>query len=326
MIVAKTNDKPSPADIITQKIIEKLEAGVRPWVKHWRPGSDGGRPLRATGQAYRGINTFWLWLCADSAGYLSRTWMTYKQAQSYGAQVREGETSQIAIFYKSYTKTVESLVTGGTTDEQRAVLRSYAVFNADQIDGLPAQFTPSTVHLVPPADSLPDLAQQFVDRLPAKLVHRGDKAFYDRIDDTITMPPVELFETRALWAATLNHEASHWTGHPDRLAREFGKRFGDDAYAFEELVGELSSALLGADLGLPTHHMDDHAAYIGSWLRVLKRDNRALMAAAARAEAAAGFLFAQPASARTKALPPMPKPSRRLHNDLILNRWTCITM
>jgi antirestriction protein ArdC len=291
MIVAKTNDKPSPADIITAAIIAKLEAGVRPWVKPWRPGSDGGRPLRATGQAYRGINAFWLWLCADSAGYLSRTWMTYKQAQSFGAQVREGESSQMAIFYKSYIKTVETPLTGGTTDEQRAVLRSYAVFNADQIDGLPAQFYPATVHLVPPADSLPPLAQQFVDRLPAKLHHRGDKAYYDRIDDAITMPPVALFDTRAHWAATLCHESGHWTGHKDRLAREFGKKFGDEAYAFEELCAEMTSCLLGADLGLPTHHIDDHAAYIGSWLRVLKRDNRALMTAAARAEAAASFLL-----------------------------------
>lgn len=132
--MAKTTEKPSPADIITNTIIDRLEAGVRPWVKPWRPGL-GGRPLRVTGEPYRGINCFWLWLVADSAGYLSRTWMTYKQAQALGAQVREGERSQIAIFYKSYSKTVESPVTGDSTDETRRVLRSYAVFNADQIDG-----------------------------------------------------------------------------------------------------------------------------------------------------------------------------------------------
>ncbi len=289
-IVAQTTDKPSPADIITNTIIDKLESGVRPWVKPWRPGL-GGRPLRATGDPYKGINCFWLWLCAEGAGYNSRTWMTYKQAQALGGQVREGERSQIAIFYKSYSKTVESVVTGDTTDEMRRVLRSYAVFNCDQIDGLSPDFYPSPVSIVPPADALPERAQRFLDALPATVQMRGDRAFYDRTADSITMPPVELFSTRAYFAATLAHEAGHWSGHPDRLDRTFGKRFGDDAYAFEELCAEMTSALLGADLGLPTSHMDDHAAYIGSWLKVLRKDSRAIMTAAAKAEAAAGYLL-----------------------------------
>ena len=288
--MAKTTDKPSPADIITNTIIDKLEAGVRPWVKPWRPGL-GGRPLRATGEPYRGINCFWLWLVAESAGFNSRTWMTYKQAQALGGQVREGERSQIAIFYKSYSKTVESPLTADATDEMRRVLRSYAVFNADQITGLPARFHPSPLCVVPPADTLPKRAQHFVDALPATVHIRGDRAFYDRIADSITMPAVEQFSTRAYWASTLAHEAGHWTGHADRLDRAFGKKFGDEAYAFEELCAEMTAALLGADLALPTAHLDDHANYIGSWLRVLKRDNRAVMTAAAKAEAAAGFLL-----------------------------------
>lgn len=288
--MAKTIDKPSPADIITNSIIDKLESGVRPWVKPWRPGL-GGRPLRVTGEPYRGINCFWLWLVADSAGYNSRTWMTYKQSQALGAQVREGERSQIAIFYKSYSKTVESLVGGDATDEMRRVLRSYAVFNADQIDGLPERFLPSPLSVVPPADTLPERAQRFVDALPAKVHISGDRAFYDRIADSITMPAIEQFSTRAFWASTLAHEAGHWSGHPDRLDREFGKKFGDEAYAFEEMCAEMTAALLGADLGLPTAHLDDHASYISSWLKVLKRDGRAVMTAAAKAEAAAGFLL-----------------------------------
>lgn len=288
--MAKTTDKPSPADIITGAIIDRLEAGVRPWVKPWRPGL-GGRPLRVTGEPYRGINCFWLWLVADAAGYNSRTWMTYRQAQALGGQVREGERSQIAIFYKSYSKTVESVVTGDTADELRRVLRSYAVFNGDQIDGLPERFRPAPLAVVPPADALPERAQRFVDALPATVHVRGDRAFYDRVADSITMPAVEQFSTRAYWASTLAHEAGHWTGHPDRLDRQFGKKFGDDAYAFEELCAEMASALLGADLELPTAHLDDHASYIASWLRVLKRDSRAVMTAAAKAEAAAGFLL-----------------------------------
>jgi antirestriction protein ArdC len=208
--VAKTTDKLSPADTITNAIIDKLESGVRPWVP-WRPGL-GGRPLRATGDPYSGINCFWLWLCAESAGYHSRIWMTYKQSQALGGQVREGERSQIAIFYKSYSKTVESPVTGDATDEMRRVLRSYAVFNADQIDGLPEKFYPRPVSVVAPDDALPDRAQRFLDALPARVHQRGDRAFYDRVADSITMPPARCFHP-AYFASTLAHEAGHWTGH-----------------------------------------------------------------------------------------------------------------
>lgn len=100
---------------------------------------------------------------------------------------------------------------------------------------LPDRFRPSALSVVPPADTLPDRAQAFVDALPATVHTGGDKAFYDRIDDSITMPAVDQFSTRAYWASTLAHEAGHWTGHPDRLDRQFGKKFGDEAYAFEEL-------------------------------------------------------------------------------------------
>lgn len=288
--MARTTDKPSPADTITNAIIDKLESGVRPWFKPWRPGL-GGRPLRVTGDPYKGINCVWLWLCAEGAGYSSRTWMTYRQSQALGGQVREGERAQIAIFYKSYSKTVESPVAGDATDEMRRVLRSYAVLNADQIDGLPDDFRPSPVSVVPPVDEPPDRTQRFIDALPAKIDQHGDRAFYDPIADKISMPPLELFCTWVLFASTLAHETGHWTGHPDRLDRQFGKRFGDDAYAFEELCAEMTAVLLGADLGLPTSNIDDHAAYIGSWLRVLRKDSRAIMTAAAKAEAAAGYLL-----------------------------------
>lgn len=290
--MTKSSGRPSPAETITRAIIERLEAGVRPWVRPWRSSGEQGRPLRANGEPYRGMNTFWLWLAAEQCGYQSRYWMTYRQAQSLGGQVRAGEQSQFAIFYKAYSKKVDSGERPGElVDEHRRVMRSYAVFNADQIDALPADFYPEPLSLVPPGDRLCPRAQCFVDRLPARLHSGGDRAYYDPRADLITMPLVEQFETRAAWAATLAHEAGHWTGHPNRLARSFGKRFGDQAYAFEELVAELTAALLGADLGLPNAHLDDHAAYIGSWLAILKRDGRALLTAAAKAEEATGFLL-----------------------------------
>lgn len=288
--MANNTTKPSPADIITNAIITRLEGGVKPWIKPWRPGA-GGRPLRVTGQPYRGINCFWLWMVAENRGYNARSWMTYRQAQALGGQVREGERAEIAVFYKSYTKKIVSPVTGDPGDELRRVLRAYSVFNADQISGLPDHFYPPLLAAVPPADQLPQRASQFIDALPAKVHHRGCQAYYDPMADAITMPPVQLFDSRAAWAATLAHEAGHWSGAPHRLDRQFGKKFGDMAYSFEELVAELTACLLGADLGLPSEHIDNHAAYIGHWLAILKKDSRAILSAAAKAEAAAGYLL-----------------------------------
>jgi len=301
--MTQSSSRPSPAETITRAIIDRLEAGVRPWVRPWRSGTAQGRPLRANGEPYRGMNTFWLWLAAEQCGYRARHWMTYRQAQMLGGQVRAGEQSQFAIFYKAYSKKVDSGAhSGEMVDEHRRVMRSYALFNADQIDALPAEFYAEPLTLAPPGDQLGPRAQRFVDRLPARLRMEGDSAFYDVRADRITMPQMEQFDTRAAWAATLAHEAGHWTGHPDRLARSFGKRFGDQAYAFEELVAELTSALVGADVGLPTTHLDDHAAYIGSWLTILRRDSRALLTAAARAEEAAGYLLRATGLAREDAM------------------------
>ncbi len=235
--MTQSSGRPSPAETITRAIIDRLEAGVRPWVRPWRSCAAQGRPLRANGEPYRGMNTFWLWLAAEQCGYRSRHWMTYRQAQQLGGQVRAGEQSQFAIFYKAYSKKVDSYERPGElVDEQRRVMRSYAVFNADQIDALPGDFYPEALSLVPPGDRLGPRAERFVERLPARLRCGGDRAYYDLRQDVITMPPVEQFDTRAAWAATLAHEAGHWTGHPARLARSFGKRFGDHAYAFEELA------------------------------------------------------------------------------------------
>jgi antirestriction protein ArdC len=208
--MTQSSGRPSPAETITRAIIDRLEAGVRPWVRPWRSCAAQGRPLRANGEPYRGMNTFWLWLAAEQCGYRSRYWMTYRQAQSLGGQVRAGEQSQFAIFYKAYSKKVDSYERPGElVDEQRRVMRSYAVFNADQIDTLPGDFYPEALSLVPPGDRLGPRAERFVDRLPARLRCGGDRAYYDLRADVITMPPVEQFDTRAAWAATIAHEAGH---------------------------------------------------------------------------------------------------------------------
>ncbi len=280
----------SPAARITQEIIARLEAGTKPWVQPWR-GVPVSRPLRACGIPYRGMNVFWLWMVADMCGYASPYWMTYNQAHGLGAQVRKGEKATIAIFYKSYTKEVEAPETGEKSDEARRVLKAYPVFNADQVEGLPERFHPAAaLDLIEPAGREAEL-DAFFAAIPVNLRHQGGEAYYEPTQDRITMPPSHLFRGFDHYYATLAHELSHWTGHSSRLDRNLKNRFGSAAYAAEELVAELSSAMLGAELGLPVTHLDSHASYIEHWLKLLRDDDRAILTAAAKAEEAAGLLL-----------------------------------
>ena len=278
-----------PAQRITAAIIEKLKQRTRPWVKPWR-GMPVSRPLRACGTPYRGMNTFWLWMVADACGYASPYWMTYRQCQKLGGQVCKGEKSTIAIFYKTYEKAVED-PTGDDDTVTRRVLKAYAVFNADQCDGLPQMYYPKPLLAPVEPEGRQGRLDRFFDAVGADLRHHGSEAYYEPVRDRVTMPPSDLFDTYEHYYATLAHELSHWTGHPSRLDRDLKNRFGTEAYAAEELVAELSSAILGAELGLPIAHLDHHASYIASWLELLKSDDRAILAAAAKAEEAAGLLL-----------------------------------
>lgn len=279
----------SPAERITATIIEKLEEGTRPWVKPWR-GLPISRPLRSCGTPYRGMNTFWLWMVADSCGYTSPYWLTYRQCQALGGQVRKGEKSTIAIFYKAYTKEVENDA-GEQDTENRRVLKAYSIFNADQCDGLPDFYDPKPAIAPMEPEGREDRLDRFFETIGANLRHQGCEAYYEPVPDRVTMPPAELFDGYDHYYATLAHELSHWTGHSSRLARDLKNRFGSHAYAAEELIAELSSAILGAELGLPVAHLDHHASYMASWLKILRADERAILTAAAKAEEAATLLL-----------------------------------
>lgn len=283
----------SPASIITAAIIAKLEEGVSPWRKPWTGSESSSRPLRACGTPYRGINVIWLWSVAERMGYSRSTWMTYRQAQALGGQVRRGETGTIAVFYKAYSTTEQDSSTGEESTSTRRVLKTYTVFNVEQIDNLPERFAPS-----PPRPALTDLnhreaIEDFIHASGAEIVHGGDRACYIPALDRIHMPETSAFETYAQYGAVAAHELAHWTGHSSRLDRNLKGRFGSEDYAAEELVAELASAFLGADLGLPVGHLDNHASYIDSWLSILRKDDRALLTAAAKAEEAASYLLAK---------------------------------
>ncbi len=276
---------------VTDRIVADLEQGVRPWLKPWSASNTDGRiirPLRHNGTPYKGINVLLLWGEAIEKGYSASTWMTYKQAETLGAHVRKGERGSLVVFADRYTKT-ESNDRGEDVEHSIPFMKAYTVFNVEQIEGLPAQYQPTPA---PDAAPLPliESAEAFFAGTGAVFRHGGNQAFYAPSADVIQLPPPQAFRDAQSYAATKAHELTHWTGHKDRMAREFGKRFGDQAYAFEELVAELGSAFLCADLGVTPESREDHASYLAHWLDVLKSDKRAIFTAAAHAQRAADYL------------------------------------
>ena len=274
---------------ITSRIVTALEHGVRPWTQPWNGAGAVTRPLRHNGKPYSGINVLVLWCSAMERGYSSPTWMTFKQAFELGGCVRKGETGTHIVHAGAHTVT-ETDDAGKASEHAYRYLKSYAVFNIAQIDALPAQYTAKAEPQRENQAERIHRAEHFAAATQASIRHGGHKAYFAPQPDHVQMPPFEAFHDAESYYATLLHELTHWTGHTARLNRSFGKRFGDDAYAAEELVAELGAAFLCADLGIALEPREDHASYLAHWLKVLKADKRAIFTAASHAQRAADFL------------------------------------
>ncbi len=278
---------------ITEAIIAKLEQGTRPWAKPWNAEHLAGRitrPLRANGVPYRGINVVMLWMAAEAKGYSSPIWMTYRQAQERGGQVRKGEQGTAIAYADRFRKRETDEESGEEIERELFFMKQYTVFNVEQIDGLPAHFYATVAPQTGPLAKV-EHAEAFFAALGADIRHGGNRAFYAIEPDYVQLPPFESFKDAESYYATLGHECCHWTRHPSRLNRDFGrKRWGDEGYAQEELTAEIGAAFLAADLRLTLEPREDHAAYIASWLKVLKRDKKAVFIAAAHAQKALDFL------------------------------------
>lgn len=277
---------------ITDQIVAALEQGVKPWTQPWNAAHAAGpvsRPLRHNGQAYAGINVLTLWSSAMERHYAAPIWMTFKQAIELGGHVRKGEKGSPVVYADKMVKT--ELDEQGN-DEERVIpfLKAYTVFNVEQIDDLPAHFYARAEH-APNPDERDQNAEAFFAETRADIRHGGNSAYYVPSQDFIQMPPFDSFRDAQSYYATLAHESTHWTRHKSRLDRDLGRKsFGDEGYAREELVAELGAAFICADIGLKLEDRDDHAAYIISWLKVLRNDKRAIFSAAAHAQRAADYL------------------------------------
>jgi antirestriction protein ArdC len=278
---------------VTDQIVASLETGIRPWMKPWSGEHAAGRitrPLRGNGIPYQGINILMLWGAAMEKGYSAPIWMTFKQALELGGAVRKGERGSLVVYASTFSRTEADESTGEESERDIPFLKSYSVFNAEQIDGLPAHFLAPAAPRLDPVQRI-DHAERFFAATGATVRHGGNQAFYSITHDYVQMPHFEAFRDAESFYATLAHELVHYTRHSSRLNREFGrKRFGDEGYAMEELVAELGAAFLSADLDLTPEPRPDHAAYISHWLTALKNDRRAIFTAASYAQRAADFL------------------------------------
>ena len=284
---------------VTNAIVADLQRGVRPWTKPWSAEHLAGRitrPLRHGGQPYSGVNILLLWADAVAKGFAAPIWMTFRQALELGGNVRKGEHGSTVVYANRVTRT-EIDDNGADIEREISFLKAYTVFNVEQIDGLPAHFHAVCAPRLSPQARI-DHAEAFFAALETNIRHGGDRAYYALHTDHVQAPAFESFVDPESYYATLAHECAHWTRHPTRLDRDFGRRrWGDEGYAREELVAELSAAFLCADLGLELTPREDHAAYIDSWLQALGADKRFIFTAAAHAQRACDFLHQRQAGA-----------------------------
>jgi antirestriction protein ArdC len=282
---------------ITDQIIAALESGAKPWAQPWENASEARimRPLRSNGQAYGGINTLMLWAAAHGNGFTNPHWMTLRQANALGGHVVKGEHSTPVVYASEFTKTETK--DGEVHERQLPFLRAYKYFNVQQIEGLPNQYYDPPPSRLSPDERIQN-AEEFFGATGADIRHGGNKAFYTVGDDYIRMPAFGAFKDPESYYATLAHEITHWTRHPSRLARDFGRQqFGDEGYAREEIVAELGSAFLCSELDLKPEQREENAAYIDHWIKAMKADKRFIFQAAQHAQRAADFVMSahQPA-------------------------------
>ncbi len=277
----ETKKSPSLHERITQKIVDELKEGSVPWIKPWSCTTLVGLPRNyISGRPYSGINVLLTWLSALEHGFTDTRWLTANQISELGGTFK-GQTATRILFAKSYTRAA------GTAEEETFfVHKGYNTFNVEQVGGV--ELEPEEPP--PPFEARLEHAEAFIAAQGVPITHGGDKAFYTPAKDAINLPfPGSFAQPQDYYAVAL-HELAHASGHPRRLDRPKGAK-GSSEYAFEELVAEISSAYVCAELGIPAAL--HHTGYIGYWVELLENDSKAIFGASREASRAATFLSAQ---------------------------------
>jgi antirestriction protein ArdC len=287
------SDRASLYDEITNKIVAELEAGRLPWVQPWGTAA-AKAPLAipsnaATGRPYSGINVLILWGAVLERAYPIQSWLTFRQALSMGGSVRKGERGTTVVYADRFVPEEERQRSRETGEEAQAVpfLKRFTVFNAMQCENLPETIIAAAP--LPPPGLIEPQVEALIRASGVDFRIGGDRAFYAPGPDFVMVPPQQAYFEPINWYRTALHELGHASGHPSRLGRDLSGAFGGKKYAFEELVAEMSAAFCCASLGIvPTVR---HADYVGSWLDVLREDNRAIVRAASKATKAADWIL-----------------------------------
>jgi antirestriction protein ArdC len=271
--------------IITDQIIRQLEQGVAPWRKPWRAEV----PLNLmSGKPYRGLNVFLL----ASQGYASRYWLTLNQANKLGGRVKKGERSTLVVFWHIGEERKVRSADGSERKQTPFLLRYYRVFNVCQTEGIADKL--GLGNSSPRVPSL-EHCESIVDKMPNHpVIENSDRAWYRPSTDKVGMPARELFHSAEEYYSTLFHELTHSTGHASRIGREGIEQlnaYGTESYSREELVAEMGAAMLCGFAGISLHTLENSAAYLQSWLRVLKSDSRMVITAASAAQKAADYIL-----------------------------------
>lgn len=280
------------ANATVQALIDAIEAGAGTWSAPWHHnGQSAWNPTNATtGVPYRAGNAINLAITAMLSEW-SGTWATYKQWASVGAQVRKGEHGTRCVRWvekQTDTETVPAPADGENSGS-RMVPTTFVVFNAAQVDG-------HGIAAAEPVERLADV-EELIAATGAVILEQGDRAFYRPVPDIIQVPPAEAFVSIAGRYSTILHELAHWSGNAARLGRSYGERFGDHAYAVEELTAELAAAMLTGRYHIANEARADHAPYLDHWLAVLGEDPRHLFTIATQAQAAIDHILSYSAAA-----------------------------
>ena len=285
-------NKPNAYETITERIIAALEAGTAPWRKPW---TSAGAARSIDGRTYRGINQFLLQL----APFDAPVYLTYRKAEALGGHVKKGEKGLPVIFWKR-----DDLPDEENEGKTRAavLLKYYHVFNVAQVEGIPEEKLPEVETFA--HDPIPE-ASAIIQNMPnAPQIKKGSRACYSPSVDCVTVPSLTRYERAEEYYSTLFHELAHSTGHKTRLDRKGIEGelapFGSPDYSREELVAEMTAAFLCGTCGIAPATLDNSAAYLANWIRVLKEDNKAAIIAAAQAQKAADYILAikhEPAAA-----------------------------
>lgn len=287
------SDRTNLYDEITDKIIADLEAGRFPWVQPWGK-AEAKAPLglpnnASTGRAYSGINILILWGAVVQHGFPGQGWLTYRQAAALGGNVRKGEHGTTVVYADRFIPEDEKRRARESGEEAQAIpfLKRFTVFNTAQCEGLPDDITVAAP--LPPPGLIEPTVEALIKATAIDFRIGGDRAFYMPTLDYVAVPPPQAYFEPINWHRTALHEIGHASGHHSRLNRDLSGSFGTRKYAFEELVAEMSSAFCCASLGIVPTVL--HADYIGSWLEVLREDNRAIVRAASQASRAADWIL-----------------------------------